>query len=336
MANEVAKQEKPISERFMEKVISIFSSGVGEIAVTDFQKRLMQNYFMAADAALRAAEEKRKKKTKNQDPLPVIWANVDMEQLAWDAVAAARVGLDPAQKNHIALVPFKKNSIDKYGIGFIEEYRGIELKATKYGLDVPDGVVVELVYSTDTFKSFKKDRNNAIDSYEFQINNDFDRGGIIGGFYYHLFLNAPEKNKLVVMTLKDILKRKPTYASTEFWGGEKDVYVDGKKTGKKEHIEGWFEKMCYKTVYRAAYNDITIDSQKIDDDYMRLKQLEESMVEANVTHEIEENANTTPIDVESRVISESEKPTNDNSDSSDQPPADTSSSNAGEPDWADD
>ena len=336
MANEVAKQEKPISERFMEKVISIFSSGVGEIAVTDFQKRLMQNYFMAADAALRAAEEKRKKKTKNQDPLPVIWANVDMEQLAWDAVAAARVGLDPVQKNHIALVPFKKNSIDKYGIGFIEEYRGIELKATKYGLDVPDGVVVELVYSTDTFKSFKKDRNNAIDSYEFQINNDFDRGGIIGGFYYHLFLNAPEKNKLVVMTLKDILKRKPTYASTEFWGGEKDVYVDGKKTGKKEHIEGWFEKMCYKTVYRAAYNDITIDSQKIDDDYMRLKQLEESMVEANVTHEIEENANTTPIDVESRVISESEKPTNDNSDSSDQPPADTSSSNAGEPDWADD
>ena len=49
--------------------------------------------------------------------------------------------------------------------------------------------------------------------------------------------------------------------------------------------------MCYKTIYRAAYKDITIDSQKIDDDYMRLNQLENEFKEAEVEQTIVENAN---------------------------------------------
>jgi len=38
--------------------------------------------------------------------------------------------------------------------------------------------------------------------------------------------------------------------------------------------------MCWKTIYRPAYNDITIDSQKIDDDYLRAKQMDMKMAEA--------------------------------------------------------
>ena len=56
--------------------------------------------------------------------------------------------------------------------------------------------------------------------------NEFARGDIVGGFYYHIYQDKPEKNKLVVMPLKEILKRKPQYASAEFWGGEKDSYRD--------------------------------------------------------------------------------------------------------------
>jgi recombination protein RecT len=292
----VAKQEETMSVRFMNKVISEFSGGVGEIALTDFQKRLAQNYFIAIDAALSSAEDKRKKKNRNQDPLPVTWANVNMAQLARSVVAAARVGLDPAQPNHVAMMPFKNNALNKYDIVFIDGYRGIELKGKKYGLDIPDHVIVELVYSTDKFKSIKKDRNNQYESYEFEITNEFDRGDIIGGFYYHVYSDKPEKNRLVVMSLKDILKRKPRYASVEFWGGEKDVWENGKKVGT-EHSDGWFEKMCYKTIYRAAYRDITIDSQKIDDDYMRLKELEHSYAELQADREIADNANQVPIDV---------------------------------------
>lgn len=303
MSNEIVKHEQKVtaSERFINKVLAEFNVGVGEIALTDFQKRLAQNYFIAIDGALRSAEEKRKKKTKNQDPLPVTWENVNMELLARNVVAVARVGLDPAQSNQVYMMPFKNNAMNKYDIVFIDGYRGIELKAKKYGLDIPDHIIVELVYTNDKFKSIKKSMNNPYESYEFEIVDDFDRGEIKGGFYYHIYKDNPEKNKLVVMTLKDIEKRKPAYASAEFWGGEKDVWDGGKKVGT-EHTDGWFEKMCYKTIYRAAYKDITIDSQKIDDDYLRLKQMEATYTEDKVEQEIAENANKDLLDIDTGEV----------------------------------
>ncbi len=305
---DMTKKEAPkqtAGERFTNKVLAEFGSSVGKIALTEFQKRLAQNYFISLDAALKAAEVKRLAKSeKYRDKTPVTWDFVNMESLARNVVAYARIGLDPAQKNHINMVPFKNNSTGKYDIGFVEGYRGIELKAKKYGLDVPDGVIVELVYTNDKFKAIKKSMNNPIETYDFEIVDAFDRGEIKGGFYYHIYSQAPEKNRLVVMTLKDIEKRKPKYASVEFWGGEKDVYVTdeetgkSKKTGEKEHVEGWYEKMCHKTIYRAAYNDITIDSQKIDDDYLRLKQAETEFAEAEVDAEIAGNANREAIDID--------------------------------------
>lgn len=298
---ELAKKDLTPSERFTNMVVAEFTGGVGEVALTNFQKRLAQNYFMAIDSVLKAAEVRRQATKKNQDPLPVTWQNVNMESLARNVVSCARVGLDPAQKNHVAMVPFKNKALNKYDIAFIDGYRGIELKAIKYGLDVPDAVIVELVYSNDKFKPIKKDRNNAYESYEFEIVNAFGRGKIVGGFYYHCYSQCPEKNKLVIFTLADIEKRKPKYAAVEFWGGEKDVWEDGKKVGK-ERVEGWYEKMCYKTIYRAAYSDITIDSQKIDDDYLRLKQAENSFKEAEVQQEIDQNANSEVIDITASAV----------------------------------
>ncbi|GGF82992.1 hypothetical protein GCM10010912_30130 [Paenibacillus albidus] len=307
---EIAKKEPTSSERFMNKVVSEYGSGVGEVALTNFQKRLAQNYFIALDAILKTTEEKRQKKAaKYQDPVPVTWQHVNMEKLARDVVAMARVGFDPSQPNHINPIPYKNKNTGKYDITFIEGYRGIELKAKKYGLDVPDHVTVELVYSTDKFRPVKKDTKNKYEGYEFEIVNAFDRGKIIGGFYYHSFSNAPEKNKLVIMTKKDIDKRKPDKASPEFWGGEKDKWENGKNVGK-EAVEGWPEKMAWKTIYRAAYGDITIDSQKIDDDYLRLKQMESEFAEAEVDEEIRANANGSVIDITPTIppVDEPESP----------------------------
>ncbi len=295
----VAVPEESLSTRFMNKVIAEFTGGVGAPALTDFQKRLAQNYFIAIDGALKKAEERRlKKPTQYQDKLAITWQNVNMEQLARNVVAAARIGLDPALSNHVAMTPFKNNNLNKYDIVFIDGYRGVELKAIKYGLIVPDSVVVELVYSTDTFKPIKKDIKNQVETYEFAVNEPFNRGEIVGGFYYHSYKENPEKNKLIFWTIDEILKRKPEYAAAEFWGGEKDEWKDGKKTGKKVKVEGWYKEMCWKTIYRAAYSDITIDSQKIDDDYLKLKHLEQTYDDAMVDQEVTENANATVIDVE--------------------------------------
>jgi len=60
--------------------------------------------------------------------------------------------------------------------------------------------------------------------------------------------------------------------------------------------------MCYKTVCRAAYGSITIDSQKIDNDYLALRQMEDSYTEQKVAEEIAENANKEPINVDFEVV----------------------------------
>lgn len=294
----VAATAPSMSERFMLKVVQDFGSGVGVVALTQFQQRLAQNYFMALDEALKKAEDGRLKKSeKYRDQTPVSWSNVNMEKLSRDVVALARVGLDPMEKNHVSPVLYKNNTTGKYDVGFIPGYRGIELKARKYGQDVPDNVVVELVCANDTFRAIKKNRTNKVEDYDFEVGNPFDRGEIVGGFYYHEYVNNMGKNKLVTFSLKELEKRKPKYASPEFWGGEKDVWENGKKTGK-EHVEGWREKMFFKTIYRAAYSNITIDSQKIDDDFRRLSAAEQSAGSAAFDAEYRELANSEPLTIE--------------------------------------
>jgi len=306
---EATKGYELVASRFMSLVTKEFTGKSGDLALTRFQRRLANNYLIAVDRVLIEAEKKRRTR-RGADPLPVVWENVDMHELALDVVSAARIGLDPAQPNHIHMIPFKNNHTEQYNIVFMEGYRGLELKATKYGLDVPDSVVVELVYSNDRFKPIKKDFRNEVESYEFEIENPFNRGEIVGGFYYHSYTDEPRKNILMVYTLEEILKRKPVYASVEFWGGEKPVWRDGKRVGT-EQVEGWFKEMCWKTIYRAAYKNITIDSQKIDDDYMRLLQREaaylDQEIETTAEETISSHANKDVIDVDF-VELEDEKP----------------------------
>lgn len=293
----VQAQQATASERFVTKVMQEFGAG-SDIALTDSQQRLARNYFSAITNVLATAEVNRLKKSeKYRDAVPVTWENVDLNKLSLDVVAYARLGLDPLQKNHLFPIPYKNSSTGKYDITFMEGYRGLELKAVKYGLNVPDAVIVELVYKTDHFKPIKKDARNQVEGYEFEIKNPFDRGEIIGGFYYHEYKNEPSKNKLVMMPIAEILKRKPEKASAEFWGGEKDEYKNGQKTGNKVQVDGWFEQMCFKTVYRAAHSDVTIDPQKIDADYHRIKAMETQAAELETQQEIAQNANSQAIDV---------------------------------------
>jgi len=288
------KNELTQSQKFTEKVLAEFTGGVGEIAVTDFQKRLIQGYFITIDAVLKKAEAKRKKTDENK--LEYEWKNVNMTLLAQTAVHVARLGLDSLCPNHVFFIPYKNNLTGKYDINVMEGYKGKEIKAVKYGLDIPYNIVFELVYDSDLFIPLKKSIKNKIESYEFEIKNPFDRGNLIGGFAYfdHSDLN---KNSLMMMSLKDIEKRKPEKASSEFWGGEKDVWKDGKKTKDKQKVDGWLEEMCLKTIKRAAYSQITIDSQRIDDTYQFLKQRENDTIDTRVQDVIEENANSEVIDI---------------------------------------
>lgn len=273
------------SERFMAAVMKEFSSSVGEVGkLTNFQRKIIQNYFIKLDMNLKAAEVKRLSR-RDADPLEFTWSNVNMQQLALDVISFSAIGLDPLQKNHINLIPYKNNATNKYDITFIMGYDGVELKARKYGFDIPDDVIIELVYSKDKFKLHKRSKDNQIESYDFEVVDAFDRGEIVGGFWYHIFHDNPQKNRLREYTKAQIDKRKPKYASVEFWGGEKKKY----NSSEMEKVEGWYEEMAWKTLKRAAYDAITIDSEKIDGHYLKAIQAEREMDVDSVTEHVQSN-----------------------------------------------
>ena len=311
----VPAEVKPnAAERFTSKVMKEFGSTVGEIQVTDYQRQLVQGYFIAIDRALKSAEEERlRKNEKNKDHekydnnLPVTWGNVNLNDLALDVVHYARMGLDMMQENHLFPIPYKNNKTGKYDMTLMPGYNGIQYIAEKYAVEPPLAVTVELVYSTDTFRPIKKSAENRVENYEFAINNAFDRGEIIGGFGYIEFAD-PVKNKLVIMTKKDIEKRKPKYASANFWGGKQKVWENGKQVDQE--TDGWYEEMCLKTIKREIYSakHIPRDPKKIDDNYQYMKMREARIAELEAQDIIDANANGTVIDVTPTALTEPATP----------------------------
>ena len=318
---EVATQEEQKllpannSEQFTSKVLREFGSTAGAIQVTDYQRQLIQGYFIAIDRALKAAEEKRLYKNTNNsdhtydDPNPITWNTVDLNALALDVVHYARMGLVMLQSNLLSAIPFKSNNktcksgTKMYTVTLMPGYNGIQYIALKYALEKPVSVTTELVYSTDTFKPIKRSHDNKVESYVFEINNAFDRGEIIGGFGY-IEYKEPEKNKLVIMTLKDIMKRRPEKAAGEFWGGTKTVWEKGKK--KEVETDGWFEEMCLKTLKREVYSakNMPRDPKKIDDAYQHMKLQEIRMAEMEAQELIDSNSGQIVIDIENEAMTE--------------------------------
>lgn len=277
------------SQMFTNKVLAEFGNSVGEIAVTDYQRTLIQGYFAVIDAMLKKAEEDRiERNSKNTDhekydnPLPLVWKNVNLNALALDLVHYARLGLDMKQDNMLFPIPFRNTKRNHYDINLMKGYNGIRYVAEKYATESPVGVTVELVYSNDRFRPIKKSASNSVEGYEFEMTNAFNRGDIVGGFVYLEFDN-PSKNKLIIMSKKDIDKRKPSHANGNFW---------------KE--DGWYERMAYKTLLREAYSprNIPIDPQKVDDNYRYLKMREAQMAEAESQEEIYANANSQSIEID--------------------------------------
>lgn len=292
-----------MSERFMNKVISEFSGNVGELQLTDYHRQLIQGYFIGVDRALKTAEAERvRKNERNRDhkydnAITVTWTNVNMADLALDVVHYARLGLDTMQANFITPIPYLNKKTGQYDVNLMLGYNGIKYIAEKYALCPPKSVTIELVYSTDNFKPHKKGRGNDIESYEFEITNPFDRGNIIGGFGY-IEYDDPTKNELIIMSMKDIEKRRPEYASANFWGGKMKVFENGKQVEVEK--DGWLEEMCRKTLIREVYSPkhILLDPRKVDENYQYIKNREARLRDAqdDIQQMINVTANTVPLE----------------------------------------
>lgn len=305
MSNELINQNKEIqtksenltnSERFTQKVMNEFRGNIGELNLNEYQKQLIRNYFIGIDNVLKTAEERRSYSKKKANDPQVIWQNVNMNKLAIDVVQNAKLGLDMAVTNHLSVVPYLNGKTKKYDFNLVPGYEGLRYIAIKYAIYPVIDIRVELVHKNDSFKIITK---NNIDGYEFDIANPFDRGEVIGGFGYIRYQDET-RNKLITMSKEELLKRKPSTAAVEFWGGEKDVWENGKVVGK-EPVEGWQEEMLYKTMVRATCKKVPLDPKKINESYIYVMETSENYYienqEDKVSQEIEENANKEMIDI---------------------------------------
>lgn len=294
-----------MGQRFTNKVLAEFGGQIGKPNLTGYQRQLIQNYFINISRALQTAEDNRQRKNaansdhKFDNTLPVVWQNVNMTDLALDVVHYAQMGLDMMQSNHLFPIPYKNNKTKQYDITLMLGYNGIAYIAEKYALDKPAAVTVELVYSTDDFRPIKKSLDNKTEGYQFVINQPFDRGKITGGFGYIEYADSA-KNKLVIMSVADMLKRKPAYASAEFWGGTKKE--KDKNTGKLTDVEteGWFAEMCLKTLKREVYSakHMPRDPQLIDAAYQHMQEREAAFARDMAQAEANAFANTIDISPE--------------------------------------
>lgn len=291
------------SERFSNMVLKEFKGNVGELNLNEYQKQLVRNYFIGIDNALKTAETSRQFSKKKANEPPITWENVNMNALARDVVQNAKLGLDMSVKNHLHVVPYKNNKTNKYDLNLMPGYEGLKYIASSYSLYKILDIKVELVRETDVFQATSK---NNVDGYEFKITNPFSRGNVVGGFGYIRYENEIH-NQLVLMSVDELIKRKPSTASAEFWGGEKDKWEDGKRVGT-EKVEGWTDEMLYKTMVRATCKKVPVDPKKINDSYIYVMESKDdyytSIDEEKTKEEIFQNANTEEIDFETSEIVE--------------------------------
>lgn len=308
MANESTAQQTQLtpketqvsqSERFTNMVMAQYST-TGVYNPTEREKQLIRNYFICIDQMLAKTEAERQRKNANNrdhnydNTLPYVWNTVDLPQLAQDLAHYARVGLDMMEDNTLFPIPYKNNKGNMYSITLMEGYNGIRYQAEKYALDPFKSVTVEVIYENDIFRMVKKDSNNPVEGYAFEIPSPFSRGKPVGVFGYIEYDDAT-KNKLVVFSEADVMKRKPKYASPEFWGGDKTVYENGKQV--KTHLDGWLPEMFEKTMKREIYGSKRIprDPDKIDESYQYIRQREQQYEDLVIEAEVHENGNRIPV-----------------------------------------
>jgi len=260
------------STKFVAAVSRQFAAEIGSaLAFTEYEKTLAQHLFVKIDNSLKEFEAKRN----DQNKPAYIWANVNMNKLAIDAVHRVNLGLDALIPNHIHTIPYLNGATKKYDIDLQIGYAGKDFYRRDAAIDKPVGVIYELVYSTDVFKPHKKSLNNQIESYEFEITNPFNRGNVIGGFGYVMYAE-PRNNFLVIVTEDDFKKSESAAKSKEFWN--------------KYPVE-----MRFKTLVNRTTAKLNLDPRKVNSKSYAYVEGQEQ--EDRVQREIAEHANSEVIDI---------------------------------------
>lgn len=254
MSKEVVK--KSAEERFATSIANQYKSiGGFDAGLSDAQLLTAKKYFIGIDRALRRAQS-----TKKANAPDINWNSVNLETLGEDMVDNILAGLDPTSPNHINFIPFIDRKTGQYNLNQILGYVGLEVRHANQGLHPIKNLITRLVYSNESFEPIFSNGETKDSFIHKASENPFDKGEVVGGYIYKEYEDG--RTSLQVVTLNDIMKRKPKHASVEFWGGEKTVWEGGRPSDKTEKVEGWADEMMQKTLIRMAYNSEPLDPRK--------------------------------------------------------------------------
>ena len=273
---EIAKVEPTLGERFTNMVIREFSE-IGTVDLDPYKKRLAQHLFLGVDMALKRQEADRQKK--NETKLPIVWANVNMQQLAFNAMHCVELGLDALIPNHLHVVPYLNGKTGKYDLSLDIGYVGKDFYKRKMAIKPPKDIVYQLVYETDVFEPIMKTAQNNIESYRFEIKKPFNRGAVIGGFGY-IIREDPTENQLIIVPKTSFDQSKNKARSQAFWGP-------------------YEEQMQMVALVRRVTAKLNIDPEKVNASFMKVE-IDDTIQEAE--REVDEKANKGFMGEEGEVV----------------------------------
>lgn len=267
-----SKKDPTISERFTSMITREYSNTINDaVTFSPLQRRLSQHLFIKADMALAALEKKRLASQNGNKRTPIVWQNVNTDKLAIDGVHIIELGLDALIPNHVHIIPYFNNRMQKYDIDLRVGYAGKDYYYRRLALDPPKDIIYELVYENDELEVIKKSAENPVESYQFKINSPFDRGDVVGGFGYIVYADA-EKNKLELISRAELEAARGYAQSDEFW--------------KKHRIA-----MMYKTIVHRTVRHIALDPEKINQSFAVTEQNDFEPAAGNAQQQAASQAN---------------------------------------------
>ena len=172
---------------------------------------------------------------------PKTWKQINFEDFLSKSIAYANIGIDPLAPKMLSFTLYANKTNGLSDVVFVEDVRCMELLARRYGINCPENITVELIYSTDKFSIVKKDLSHPSEGYVLEITNAFDRGDIVGGVSLSEYAN-PIYNKVRIMSMKEIEKRVKT--NSPFW-------------------TNWKNEMCEKTVCKNAWGKVVLNTTEL-------------------------------------------------------------------------
>jgi len=264
-----------LSLRFVENVVTEWKGLFGESLENDYKKKLCQHLFLKIDSSFKELNQKWKSKGVNKE---INWENINSRQLLVDAVHRINLGLDGLLKNHIHVTPFLNTATGKYDVQLFVGYQGKDFYMREMAKHEIVDIRYELVYENDYFLPLKKDLDNDIENYVFQIKEPFNRGKIIGGFGYIQY-EIPAKNNLIILDERAFKRAKEASKQQYFWQNNPN-------------------EMMYKTIVHRTTDRIQLDPMKINESF--------SVVENDYNDEPENVSETEPAVQEAKVEIETE------------------------------